>query len=245
MRAKVDKQKKARLFRKLGRSVGQIAKVLSVSKSSAYEWTKNIPIPKKLTKEYRARRKQKRLEKLRRVQEERKKNRVHGSTAGYRKVIRAPDGYKGKTHKKGRYVFEHRYLMEQYLGRLLREGEVVHHKNDDVMDNRIGNLEVKLHAIHSSEHGAARGRKFVVLRCPGCEIQFERPENKSFLVNGSMYTCCSRTCNGCFSRRCRDHRRNRGRGVQRCDHVLRRSTLSRDLARSAERGGRRPPATRD
>lgn len=47
------------------------------------------------------------------------------------------------------YVFDgkrwrtrYRVLMEQHLGRQLREGEVVHHKNGDSTDDRIENLEV-------------------------------------------------------------------------------------------------------
>lgn len=201
MKAEIDKQKKARALRKLGKSIIWIAEELGVSKSSVYGWTKQMPVPARLTREYRARRKQKRLEKSKRVQEKNRRNRVYGSTAGYRKVIRAPDDYKGKTHKKGRYVYAHRYLMEQHLGRLLRPGEIVHHKNDDVMDNKINNLGVKQHAIHSREHSAARGRKYVVLRCPECDEQFERTENHSFLQTGGEYTCCSRRCKGSFGRR--------------------------------------------
>jgi hypothetical protein len=42
----------------------------------------------------------------------------------------------------GKQIMQHREIMEQYLGRPLRQNENVHHKNGQRNDNRIENLEL-------------------------------------------------------------------------------------------------------
>lgn len=61
------------------------------------------------------------------------------------------------------YILEHRFVMSNMLGRPLRKGEYVHHKNGKRNDNRPTNLEL----VQSHNH---TGR----IKCPFCQ--------KSFLV---------------------------------------------------------------
>lgn len=69
------------------------------------------------------------------------------------------DGYKAKRVARGKYIAEHRLIMEKHLKRSLKAGEVVHHLNGNRLDNRIENL----HLLSASEHGslhAPKGYKF-------------------------------------------------------------------------------------
>ncbi|MDR3263652.1 MAG: HNH endonuclease [Clostridiales bacterium] len=57
---------------------------------------------------------------------------------GYIKVYRP---YEPNTQKNG-YIYEHRYNIQQEIGRPLEENEIVHHKNGIKNDNKIKNLQI-------------------------------------------------------------------------------------------------------
>lgn len=51
---------------------------------------------------------------------------------------------------------EHRWIMEQVLGRKLRFNEVVHHKDGDKSNNNLDNLEILSRSEHSAMHMTGR-----------------------------------------------------------------------------------------
>lgn len=61
-------------------------------------------------------------------------------------------GYYVYTQPPNTKKFVHVLLYEQYLGRKLREGELVHHKNGNKLDNRIENLELMQKSDHMRLH---------------------------------------------------------------------------------------------
>jgi hypothetical protein len=49
-------------------------------------------------------------------------------------------------------IREHRYVMEQHLGRKLRKGEDVHHIDGNKLNNNISNLQVLSKSDHTKLH---------------------------------------------------------------------------------------------
>ena len=99
---------------------------------------------------------------------------------------------------KNNYVLEHRVVMENHLGRLLNEDEVVHHINGNKKDNRIENLTIFSNEEHAKWHGARIGHKMVMLKCPWCHKVFSIEKRHSFLDKHGKYpcNCCSNRCRG-------------------------------------------------
>jgi hypothetical protein len=66
----------------------------------------------------------------------------------------------GTTYRKVNGRHEHRTIAEQIVGRALRKGEVVHHKNGNKRDNRRSNLHVfASQAEHARFHKLKGKRK--------------------------------------------------------------------------------------
>lgn len=88
----------------------------------------------------------------------------HKQQQGYILVWLSPDSFffpmAEKSGSRTGYVFEHRLVMAQHLGRCLQPWELVHHKGtkyprgsiENKSDNRFENLELSTVADHNHEH---------------------------------------------------------------------------------------------
>jgi len=99
-------------------------------------------------------------------------------------------------------VLQHREMMEVHLGRKLNSDEIVHHKDGEIQNNVIENLEVMLRADHTRMHNAEP--EFLVFNCPICGCEFNclaRRYRANQLKKGGAGPFCGRSCAGRFNQK--------------------------------------------
>jgi hypothetical protein len=96
------------------------------------------------------------------------KNKIHpenisgvrnGNWKGGEFITRA--GYKFIRIGIKKYIQEHRYVMQNYICRVLSNNEVVHHENGNKLDNRPRNLSVMTQSEHAKIHRCDIVNRFV------------------------------------------------------------------------------------
>jgi hypothetical protein len=86
----------------------------------------------------------------------------------------------------GKKVREHRWLMEQKIGRKLLPTEHVHHINENPLDNRLENLQL----LGQAEHMRLHKEKYPHEKtCEMCGLLFAANPRKR-----KRQKCCSPTC---------------------------------------------------
>lgn len=116
-------------------------------------------------------------------------------------VYKCKDGRERVYIKETQKVMSYpKYLMEQELGRPLLPNEEVHHKDENPLNNDIGNLQVRMNGEHQAEH--ARKYYDIIAVCGWCgkEFLWKAEQQRQFYGNKKRreYTSdrpfCSRQC---------------------------------------------------
>ena len=115
-------------------------------------------------------------------------------------LVIAPDEYPGKKYR-GRYCYEHHLVYWQETGKLLKSGQLIHHKNDSKRQNKLSNFEVISRADHTRLHNKGRGKGPIQWECEQCHTLFKRRRN------GNTHRFCSRKCIGLYNFPARNSRK--------------------------------------
>jgi hypothetical protein len=92
------------------------------------------------------------------------------------------------------YVLEHRVIMENKIGRLLLNNEIVHHKNGNKKDNTEDNLELMTKSQHNIFHNSIPLQEII---CPICKKKFyKKPGYIKYKIkhNKTHTLFCSKKC---------------------------------------------------
>ena len=85
------------------------------------------------------------------------------------------------------YIYEHRYVMELHIGRVLRKDEVVHHIDFNRSNNDLPNLRLMSRVEHSKLHSDMRyGDAWMRKPKVQTKLRFSRLPNNEVLVKDAQ-----------------------------------------------------------
>ena len=128
-------------------------------------------------------------------------------------IYKCKDGRERVYVKETKKVMSYpKYLIEKELGRQLLPWEEVHHKDENPLNNDLGNLEVRLHGEHQADHSTKFHDTIAVCGWCGKEFLWTAVKQRNFYKNRryddtySETPFCSRQCSGYYGQRFRAER---------------------------------------
>jgi hypothetical protein len=100
-----------------------------------------------------------------------------------------------RIRKNGKQIGEHRVIMEDFFGRRLEHNEIIHHKNGNIRDNRIENLELLTNEEHCAMH-QRDDKCYITVTCYNCgrKIRIREKLYNWKMHHGQKNIFCSRSC---------------------------------------------------
>jgi len=102
------------------------------------------------------------------------------------------NGYRRRFVNEKEY-YEHRLIMENYLGRKLLSTECVHHINYDRTDNKIENLQLMSNNEHAKMTIGPKKYYPEPKKCKSCDKDYKY-NNKSGIKQFNLSKYCSNKC---------------------------------------------------
>lgn len=104
------------------------------------------------------------------------------SKANFKGGVCISTGYFRETGQHGKLI--HRKIVEEHIGRKLERHEIIHHINENRLDNRLSNLAI----ITRAEHMKIHKTKWITKKCVLCKKEYKTKPHMAYR------RFCSKSC---------------------------------------------------
>lgn len=136
----------------------EIARYFGIGRTTVDRYIKRYGLTRRSISEVRRNKKWNSGDKQRSELSDRMKGLTGDKNPGYKGGHIDENGYRS-IYVDRKLIKEHRYVMQQHIGRKLLRSEDVHHLNGDKLDNRLENLQLLTKSEHAQLHWSRQERR--------------------------------------------------------------------------------------